>query len=121
MAKGESLKDDETPALISADKVSGTSVHTPAGEKLGTIENIMIDKVSGQVEYAVLGFGGLLGMGKGRRALPWDVLTHDTNQNAYVVDLDPQFLKDAPAYEDSDSGFDWGNRERRELDDYYRL
>jgi uncharacterized protein YrrD len=122
MAKGKSLKDEETPALISADKVSGTSVHTPAGEKLGIIENVMIDKASGQVEYAVLAFGGLLGMGKGRRALPWDVLTYDTNQNAYVVDLDPQFLKDAPAYEDSDSEFDWGNRERRrELDDYYHL
>ena len=56
MDKDKTLKDDETPALISADKVSGTAVHTPAGEKLGTIENIMIDKVSGQVEYAVLAF-----------------------------------------------------------------
>jgi uncharacterized protein YrrD len=122
MDKDKTLKDDETPALISADKVSGTAVHTPAGEKLGTIENVMIDKVSGQVEYAVLAFGGLLGMGKGRRALPWDVLTYDTNQNAYVVNLDPQILKDAPSYDDSESAFDWGNREsRRELDDYYRL
>jgi uncharacterized protein YrrD len=122
MDKDKTLKDDETSALISADKVSGTAVHTPAGEKLGTIENVMIDKVSGQVEYAVLAFGGLLGMGKGRRALPWDVLTYDTNQNAYVVNLDPQILKDAPSYDDSESAFDWGNREsRRELDDYYRL
>ncbi|HYV87908.1 MAG TPA: PRC-barrel domain-containing protein [Candidatus Polarisedimenticolia bacterium] len=117
--KDKVLKQDETPSLIAADKVSGTAVHTPAGEKVGSIENVMIDKMSGQVEYAVLAFGGLLGMGKERRALPWDVLTYDTNQGAYVVNIDPDTLKGAPDYTD-DTG--WGNPAWRQgIDDYYEI
>ena len=65
------MKKDETGKLISADKVQGTAVRNRAGERLGTIENIMIDKPSGRVAYAVIAFGGILGMGKDRRALPY--------------------------------------------------
>jgi len=122
MGKGKTLKQDETPSLIAADKVSGTAVHTPAGEKVGSIENVMIDKTSGHVEYAVLAFGGLLGMGKARRALPWDVLAYDTNQGAYVVNIDPDMLKGAPDYTDEDDTSAWGNPEwRRRIDDYYEI
>jgi sporulation protein YlmC with PRC-barrel domain len=122
MAKGKSLKRDETPSLISADKVSGTSVHTPAGEKVGSIENVMIDKQSGHVEYAVLAFGGMLGMGQSRRALPWNVLQYDTDQNAYVVNIDPEMLKEAPDYEDDDDAVTWSDPEwRRRVDEYYEI
>jgi len=120
MAKGKSLKKDETPSLIAADKVSGTSVHTPAGEKVGSIENVMIDKMSGHVEYAVLAFGGMLGMGQSRRALPWSILQYDTNQGAYVVNIDPEMLKEAPDYEDDDDASTWSDPEwRRGVDEYY--
>src|SRR5262249_22646226 len=122
MAKGKSLKREETPSLISADKVSGTSVHTPGGEKLGTIESVMIDKVSGHVEYAVLAFGGLLGMGESRRALPWDVLNYDTSQGAYVVNIDPKMLQEGPDYEDDEDMAQWSDPEwRRRVDEYYEL
>lgn len=122
MAKGKSLKTDETPALIAADKVSGTAVHTPVGEKVGTIENVMIDKTSGHVEYAVLAFGGVLGMGKGRRALPWDVLTYDTSQGAYVVNIDPKLLQDAPDYAEDEDISVWSDPEwRRRVDEYYEI
>jgi len=122
MTKGKALKQDETGSLISADKVSGTAVHTPAGEKVGTIENVMIDKTSGHVEYAVLAFGGLLGMGKARRALPWDVLNYDTAQGAYVVNIDPKMLQDAPDYGEDEDVSVWSDPEwRRRVDDYYEM
>jgi hypothetical protein len=122
MAKGKSLKRDETGSLISADKVSGTAVHTPAGEKVGTIESVMIDKTSGHVEYAVLAFGGLLGMGKERRALPWEVLNYDTSQGAYIVNIDPKMLKDAPDYAEDEDISVWSDPEwRRRVDDYYEM
>ena len=104
--QGKELKNDETGNLISADKVQGTAVRNPAGDSLGTIESIMIDKPSGKVAYAVMAFDGVLGMGKDRRALPWEVLKYDTGQGAYTVDLDPQFLKNAPAFDDRGASFD---------------
>jgi hypothetical protein len=108
--------------LISADKVQGTAVRNRAGESLGTIENIMIDKPSGKVAYAVMAFGGILGMGKDRRALPWEVLKYDISQGAYTVDLDPQFLKDAPAFDDNAASFDWEDADwGQEVHDYYHV
>jgi hypothetical protein len=60
--------------LIAADKVNGTNVYNPAGHKLGSIENIMIDKVTGRVIYEVMSFGGFLGMGEKFHPLPWATL-----------------------------------------------
>ena len=90
---------DETRDLISSDKVEGTAVYNRKGEKLGTISNFMVGKRNGRVEYAVLSFGGLFGMGERNYPLPWDVLTYDPDQEGYVVDLDKDRLKEAPSYE----------------------
>ena len=90
---------DETKDLISSDKVEGTAVYNRKGEKLGTISNFMVGKRNGRVEYAVLSFGGLFGMGERNYPLPWDVLTYDPDQGGYVVDLDKDRLKEAPSYE----------------------
>lgn len=90
---------DETKDLISSDKVEGTAAYNRKGEKLGTISNFMVGKRNGRVEYAVLSFGGLFGMGERNYPLPWDVLTYDPDQGGYVVDLDKDRLKEAPSYE----------------------
>ena len=90
---------DETRDLISSDKVEGTAVYNRKGEKLGMISNFMVGKRNGRVEYAVLSFGGLFGMGERNYPLPWDVLTYDPDQEGYVVDLDKDRLKEAPSYE----------------------
>ena len=114
----DELKQDETGRLISADKVQGTAVQNPEGESLGTIESIMIDQPSGQVAYAVLAFGGILGMGKDRRALPWEVLEYDTDQGAYVLNADPDLLKNGPVCDETSTNWedrDWG----RKVNDYY--
>jgi len=89
---------DETNRLIASNKVEGTAVYNRAGERLGSIANFMVDKHSGEVEYAVMSFGGFLGMGSEYYPLPWDVLDYDTHQGGYVIDLDKEVLEKAPRY-----------------------
>ena len=73
-----SAETDETDRLIASNKVEGTAVYNRQGERLGSIYNFMVDKRSGQVEYAVLSFGGFLGIGEDYYPLPWKALTYDT-------------------------------------------
>ncbi len=82
-----------THDVISSDRVEGTTVYNTAGEKLGTIDDLMIDKISGQVRYAVMEFGGFLGMGTDRYPIPWNMLDYDTSQEGYVVPLDKATLE----------------------------
>ena len=89
--------------VISSDKVEGTSVYNHSGDKLGSIDDLMIDKVSGQVRFAVLEFGGFLGMGTDRYPLPWNLLTYDTEKEGYVVPLDKDRLQEAPRYNEDDA------------------
>ena len=109
----------ETGSLIPASKVEGTNVYNPKGESLGSIYDVMIDKRSGQVAYAVMSFGGFLGMGEDYHPLPWKVLDYDTNMGGYVVDLDKDRLAKAPRYTASE-GADWQDPDyTRRIDDYY--
>jgi sporulation protein YlmC with PRC-barrel domain len=109
----------QTANLIASDRVEGTSVYDMQGNKLGSIDTLMIDKTSGQVSYAVLSFGGFLGMGESHYPLPWDQLRYDTRQDGYVVGITEAQLKDAPRYDTSDR-IDWTDESwRGRIDDYY--
>ena len=90
---------DETHDLISSDKVEGTTVYNRQGEKLGTVTSVMVGKRNGRVQYAVLSFGGLFGMGEKFYPLPWDTLTYDTDKGGYMVDIDKDRLEGAPSYD----------------------
>ncbi len=89
-----------TSAVISSEKVEGTTVYNVSGEKLGSIDDLMIDRSSGQVRYAVLEFGGFLGMGTDRYPIPWSMLKYDNGKSGYVVPLDKAKLEKAPRYTD---------------------
>jgi sporulation protein YlmC with PRC-barrel domain len=91
-----------TSDVISSEKVEGTTVYNTAGEKLGSVDDLMIDKVSGQIRYAVLEFGGFLGMGTDRYPLPWNMLKYDTAKEGYVVPLDKDKLEKAPRYAETE-------------------
>ncbi len=110
---------DTTGSLIAASKVTGTSVYDKAGEKLGSIYDVMIDKSSGSTRYAIMNFGGLFGIGEHYHPLPWNLLRYDSHLGGYVVDIDPAMLKDAPSYDKSDTTTwaddGWGGR----VNDYY--
>jgi PRC-barrel domain len=109
----------ETSTLISADKVEGTVVYNREGDNLGSIHTVMIDKVSGKVAYAVMSFGGFLGIGDRYYPLPWDVLTYDTSQGGYVVDRDQSMLEGAPAYGAGETP-NWGDPGwNQQVHDYY--
>lgn len=95
--------------LVPSDRVEGTPVCRVNGERIGTIQRVMIDKVSGNVAYAVLSFGGFLGIGQKHLPIPWSRLNYNIENEAYQVDLSDDELKKAPAYE-ADKDFDWGDR-----------
>lgn len=95
---GSSVATDETSELIASNKVEGTTVYNRQGEHLGKVYNFMVNKRSGQVEYAVMSFGDFLGMGGSYHPLPWKALTYDPSQGGYVVDLDKRKLEGAPSY-----------------------
>ncbi len=104
--------------VISSERVEGTAVYNDAGDKLGSIDDLMIDKRSGQVRYAVLEFGGFLGIGTDRYPLPWDMLKYDVTREGYVVPLDKARLSDAPRYSNVDIPAYTPEYSRR-VNDYY--
>lgn len=107
-----------TGTLIAAEQVKGTAVYNKSGEKLGTVAATMIDKVSGRAIYAVMSFGGFLGIGERQHPLPWATLKFDSERNGYVVDVDKAKLENAPTYE-TGSDFEWTPDYGRKVDDYY--
>jgi sporulation protein YlmC with PRC-barrel domain len=120
MDEDRDLAIDETDRLISSSKVEGTRVYSRRGERLGTVESFMVDKRSGRVEYAVLSFGGFLGLGNRHYPLPWNMLTYDTNQGGYVVDLDPRELEHAPSFA-AGSDHRFGGGYQQHVDRYYGI
>jgi hypothetical protein len=109
----------ETGTLIGSDKVEGTAVYGADNQKIGSIERVMIDKVSGQVSYAVLGFGGFLGIGDDHYPLPWQSLKYDTGLGGYRSNLTAERLQGAPKY-GNDNDWNWEDPGRaRTVNNYY--
>jgi hypothetical protein len=110
---------NETGDLIASDKVEGTAVYDRNGTKLGSVYNFMVEKRSGHVAYAVMSFGGFLGMGSSYHPLPWNQLTYDPAQGGYVVDLTKEQLEGAPTYSASEESRWSDPTYSRGIDDYY--
>ena len=108
-------------SLIASDRVEGTPVRRSNGDKIGTIERLMIDKLSGNVAYAVLSFGGFLGIGNKHLPIPWARLKYDRTLGAYQVDVTDEELKRAPSFA-ADKEFDWGDRSQEvDIHNFYRV
>jgi sporulation protein YlmC with PRC-barrel domain len=86
--------------LISSEDVEGTDVYGVDGKKIGEIDHLMIDKVSGRVTYAVISFGGFLGLGHSHYPVPWAAIKYDPNLGGYITGITEEKLKDAPAFSD---------------------
>ena len=86
--------------LISSEDVEGTDVYGVDGKKVGDIDHLMIDKVSGRVTYAVISFGGFLGLGHSHYPVPWAALKYDPKLGGYITGITEEKLKDAPAFSD---------------------
>jgi PRC-barrel domain protein len=111
----------ETEFLIGSDKVEGTNVYRSSGEKIGRIERLMIDKITGKVAYAVMSFGGFLGLGEDYYPVPWSLLTYNREIGGYDVDISDEQLKAAPKY-GRNAAWDWADRTRgQQIVDYYKV
>jgi PRC-barrel domain len=111
------LEARETHALIGSDKVEGTAVYRSNGEKIGNIARVMIGKQSGKVGYAVMSFGGFMGIGEDYYPLPWSLLTYNSRLEGYEVNISEQQLRGAPKY-GTHENWDWTNRTPA-VDEYY--
>ncbi|WP_419757759.1 PRC-barrel domain-containing protein [Acidisoma sp.] len=103
---------------IAASKVNGTAVYNADGERLGSVYDILLDKRSGHADYAILSFGGFLGIGDRYHPLPWNQLRYNTELGGYVVGLDRRQLEAAPNYDATDLDV-WGGSGTRDVDRYY--
>jgi hypothetical protein len=108
--------------LIESDRVEGTTVYDLQGESLGSIKRLMIEKMSGKVAYAVMSFGGFLGMGEDEYTIPWNKLTYDTGLGGYRSEITEEQLRGSPDFYRDGDEYEWSDRAReRELHDYWRV
>jgi PRC-barrel domain len=102
--------------LISSEDVEGTSVYDRSGKAIGSIDHLMIDKVSGRVLYGVLSFGGFLGLGHSHYPLPWAKIAYDEKLNGFRTDITEAQLRDAPEFSDDS----WSDRNwEKQVHTYY--
>ncbi len=107
-----------TSTLVSSADVTGTEVYGRGGAHIGSIDHLMIDKQSGKVAYAVMGFGGFLGLGEDHHPVPWSKLHYDPEKNGFVTDITEEEVKGAPARHDGwYADRDW----ERQMHDHYRV
>ena len=106
--------------LVRSKKVVGVKVTNAQNESLGMIEEVVIDKVSGQTYYVVLSFGGIMGLGDKLFALPWQMLHFNQDKDCFEIDVDKDQLKNAPGFDKNDwpnlSDNDWG----KTISSYYK-
>lgn len=108
-------------SVIAASRVIGTAVYNMAGEKIGRVEEVMLDKTSNNILFAVLGFGGVLGLGERYHAVPWAALDYDEGRGGYVVPFSREQLEAAPAHRIEDLTSGDGKVARDESYEYYKV
>ena len=90
-----------TTAIL-ASKVKGTNVYNSSGDKIGHVEDVVLDKKSDQIMFAALGFGGVLGMGEKYAPVPWSMLDYQPDKGGYVIPMSEDMIKKAPVYDLAD-------------------
>lgn len=108
----------ETHDVIASDKVVGTDVYGIDDKHVGKIERLIVEKRSGRVTYAVMSFGGFLGIGHDHYPLPWAKLTYDERLGGYRTDVTKEQVEGAPSYR-SDTDFDWSRESGKRVHDHY--
>ena len=106
---------------IRATRVIGTEVYNTAGDSIGTIEDVMLEKTTNGIMFAVIGFGGFLGIGEKFHAIPWSVLDYEKSRGGYIVPFTKDQLKAAPAHSINELTGDNGKAARDASYDYYKV
>ena len=106
---------------MASDQVEGTAVYDADGKRIGKIERLMIDKLTGKVAYAVMSFGGILGIGADHYPIPWSLLRYNEKLGGYQVDITEKQLKNAPKFGQNEN-WDWSDRAQdQDVYDYWRV
>jgi hypothetical protein len=109
----------ETVSLIGSDKVEGTGVYGADDQDIGSVQRVMIDKISGKVAYAVISFGGFMGIGEDYYPVPWTALKYDTRLGGYRLGVTEDQLRSAPRYSKYET-WDWADAARgQRVNDYW--
>ena len=87
------------PKVLSASTIIDDKVVSPTGEDLGSLKELMLDMDAGRINYAVLSFGGFLGLGDKLFAIPWEALTLNSKNHTFVLDVDKEQLENAPGFD----------------------
>ena len=106
---------------IQASRVIGTDVYNTEGEHIGSIEDVMLDKTSNSIMFAVVGFGGFLGIGEKYHTIPWSSLDYEPHRGGYVVPFTRSQLEAAPVYDINDLTKENGTQARDASYDYYKV
>lgn len=109
-----------THSLVASDMVVGTAVYDPNDKRIGQVERLILEKLSGHVSYAVLSFGGFLGMGEDYYPVPWQMLTYDEQLGGFRVNVTREQVENAPRYGATDE-YDWNSENERRVSDYYGI
>lgn len=109
----------ETHSLVASDLVVGTAVYDPDDKRIGSVERLILEKASGKVSYAVLSFGGFLGIGEDYYPVPWQMLTYDEHLGGFRVNISREQVENAPKYR-ANEDYDWSAENDRRIADYYR-
>jgi hypothetical protein len=115
----KTLERDETGTLIGSDKVDGTAVYGSDGNRIGNVERVMIDKLSGKVAYAVISYGGFLGIGDDYYPTPWSSLNYDTTLDGYRISVTSEQLNRAPKFRD-EKDWQWNRESDQRVYNYYK-
>lgn len=110
----------ETHNLVASDMVVGTAVYDPNDQRIGSVERLILEKTSGRVSYAVLSFGGFLGIGEDYYPVPWQMLTYDEGVSGFRINLSKEQVENAPRFR-ADEDYDWSSDNGRRISDYYGI
>ncbi|MBY6055576.1 PRC-barrel domain-containing protein [Leisingera daeponensis] len=105
-------------SLVSTNDVTGTDVYDERGEKAGTIDHLMIDKQSGKAAYAIMSFGGFLGLGERQFTIPWGALSYEPELGGFRTSVTPEQLKSAP---EQPEGWHRDRRHEESIYDHYQV
>lgn len=108
----------ETSETFPIGKIEGMEVYRPDAERIGAIESIMIDKRNGKIAYAVMSFGGFLGIGEEFFPIPWELFRYQPHTDTYELDITEEHLTNAPKFTD-ESAYDWSRAEGRKINEHY--
>ena len=115
------VQERQTSSLITSDRVKGMPVYDARGKRIGKVERLMIDKLTGRIAYAILSFGGLLGIGEDHYPIPWSMLTYNEKPDGFQLDITEEQLKNAPKIEQEENWEQTNRARNQDVYDYWEV